>query len=166
MVPTAKVHVEGALLALHQHRLPLLTKKKGNSYAKPPTFSEIDPIHPSSLWLHPADPIFALARHSFSPDAMYLPQIYLWMLHEHATSFICPSCRKKKLEKHGLLPPRRIFDTEDSFYIVAWKYRCSDHLGFRSTFVGYGPALLSSLPARVRLAFPAVVRVRRDVQGY
>jgi len=44
---------------------------------------------------------------------------------------------------------------EDSFYIVAWAYYCRQ--GCHSHFAGWNKSLISSLPAYLRLAFPAVL---------
>jgi len=44
---------------------------------------------------------------------------------------------------------------EDLFYIVSWGYYCRD--GCHSYFAGWNKTLISSLPAYLRLAFPAVL---------
>ncbi|KAK6981230.1 hypothetical protein R3P38DRAFT_2808326 [Favolaschia claudopus] len=109
---------------------------------------------PPSLWIHPIDPIFLLARAVFRPTVLYRPRVFLWLPHFFVAKLCCPSCGKT-LEKNGALPPRRITDLEDSFYIISWAYYCRK--GCKSYFCGWSRKLLDSLPPFLRLAFPAVL---------
>jgi hypothetical protein len=78
----------------------------------------------------------------------------LWLPHFFVTKLCCPCCSEPH-KKNGALSPHRIIDVEDAFYIVAWAYYCRD--GCQSYFHGWSQTLLDSLPAWLRLSFPATL---------
>ncbi|KAJ7216942.1 hypothetical protein C8J57DRAFT_1255140 [Mycena rebaudengoi] len=77
-----------------------------------------------------------------------------WLPHFHVKHLNCPHCGAA-LEKNGAVAPRQVTDWEDNFYIVTWRYYCRD--GCKKTYRGWSPRLLDSLPAYLRLAFPATL---------
>ena len=105
-----------------------------------------------TLWLHTPEPAIILPKRKFNPKELYRPRIFLWLPHFLVKELRCPQCNSI-LEKNGAIPPRRITDIEDSFYIVTWSYYCRSNC--LSTFRGWSPQLLQSLPPYIQLAFPA-----------
>ncbi|KZT31665.1 hypothetical protein SISSUDRAFT_1067573 [Sistotremastrum suecicum HHB10207 ss-3] len=126
-------------------------------YATPLIFSNTHNV-PASFWINPPEPVVVLATGKMDPTLLYRPPIFLWLPHFYA-QLKCPACQKP-LEKCGALRPRRIVDLENCFYIVAWRYRCTSQGGCRKAFAGWGQCLLASLPAHIRLAFPAMLSHR------
>ncbi len=106
------------------------------------------------LWIHSQEPVISLSVHRFEPTLLFCPRVLLWLVHFFVNVLSCPKCRKP-LEKNGALPPRRVVDLKDSFYIVAWAYYCQQ--GCQAHFHGWSQHLLNSLPPYVCLAFPAVL---------
>lgn len=124
-----------------------------------------------SFWLLPPDPTFALSHRAFRPTRIFLPRLFLWLPHFLVEKLCCRSCGLA-LEKNGPLPPRQITDTSDDFFLLNWAYRCrtisevgkkKTKLGCGKVYRGWLPALLAGLPARVRLAFPAVLSRKRGL---
>jgi hypothetical protein len=139
---------------------PLIKKKDSRdsrSLAQPESFTSTLSFAPSSFWIHPPEPAITLSHHRFDPPALYQPRIFLWLPHFFVKTLSCPQCGKP-LEKNGALRPRRIIDVKDSFYIVAWAYYCRQ--GCRSHFHGWSWHILDTLPAYLRLAFPATLSHR------
>jgi hypothetical protein len=128
----------------------MITQKEKGSLVKPAVFTNTPP----SFWINPPEPIFALSEYKFDPFLMYCPRIFLWLPHFFVDDLRCPNCGEK-LEKNGVLAPRRIVDIEDTFYIVSWAYYCRKSC--RAHFHGWSKKLLDSLPPYLRLAFPAIL---------
>lgn len=139
---------------------PLITAKEDRRLSMPPTFAARDTVAQSSpsFWIHPPEPAILLSRRQFGPTALYRPRIFLWLPHFLVEKLYCPKCKTNVLEKNGALPPRRIFDMQDCFYLIAWGYYCRK--GCQSHFTGWGHAILESLPPYLRLAFPAILSYR------
>ena len=132
---------------------PVIKQKDGRSLAAPPSFT--DRLHASSsFWIHPPEPAIILSHHRFDPPVLYRPRVFLWLPHFFVSTLLCPSCRKP-LEKNGALAPHRVTDVDDAFYIITWGYYCRK--GCQSYFHGWSKRLLESLPAYLRLAFPAIL---------
>ncbi|KAK4700875.1 hypothetical protein P7C70_g5366, partial [Phenoliferia sp. Uapishka_3] len=140
----------------------LVTQREASSRAfkRPELFKKTKSKH-ASLWLVPPDPTFALASHSFIRKNSLLPRVFLWLPRFLVNFLACPRCGRA-LDKNGLIPPRRITDVEDNFYIVTWQYYCR-HDGCKKTYRGWSPSLLDSLPGTIRLAFPAVLSRKRGL---
>jgi hypothetical protein len=111
-----------------------------------------------SFWIHPPEPAFSLCHHRFEPTLYYRPRVFLWLPHFLVNTLHCPSCHGGILEKNGALPPRRITDIDDNFYIISWAYYCRK--GCKTHFAGWSPALIDTLPRYIQLAFPAVLSHR------
>lgn len=129
---------------------------KGRALAKHPLFTQNQVHTPQTMWIRPADPtLLLMGANSFDPTRLWRPRVFLWLIHLFV-ELKCPHplCGKP-LEKNGALPPRRVTDVEDSFYIIAWAYYCRD--GCRAYYHGWSRKLIDSLPAQLRLAFPAVL---------
>ncbi|KAJ7664028.1 hypothetical protein DFH06DRAFT_944440, partial [Mycena polygramma] len=107
-----------------------------------------------TFWIHPPEPVVALEGYRFDPPLLYQPRVFLWLPHFFVACLNCPKCRGK-LEKNGALRPRRITDTDSCFYIVSWAYYCRN--GCKSYYHSWNEKLLNSLPAYLRLAFPAIL---------
>jgi len=139
---------------------PLITAKEDRRLSMPPTFAARDTVAQSSpsFWIHPPEPAILLSRRQFGPTALYRPRIFLWLPHFLVEKLYCPKCKTNVLEKNGALPPRRIFDMQDCFYLIAWGYYCRK--GCQLHFTGWGHAILESLPPYLRLAFPAILSYR------
>ncbi len=134
---------------------PLIHNKNGGKILlAPPTFTESKPYAPPTLWIRSPEPVMSLSVHRFEPTLLFRPRVLLWLVHFFVDVLSCPKCGKP-LEKNGALPPRRVVDLEDSFYIVAWAYYCRQ--GCQAHFHGWSQRLLNSLPPYVRLAFPAIL---------
>ncbi|KAJ7434171.1 hypothetical protein FB451DRAFT_1379978 [Mycena latifolia] len=134
---------------------PLLFAKEGGKLLRPSIFS-INNVHaPASFWIHPVEPVVALEGYQFDPPMLYQPRVFLWLPHFFVQRLNCPNCRTGKLEKNGALTPRRITDCDSSFYIVSWAYYCRDSC--KSYYHGWSQRLLDSIPAYLRLSFPAVL---------
>ncbi|KAF6761066.1 hypothetical protein DFP72DRAFT_1089696 [Ephemerocybe angulata] len=116
--------------------------REGRSVKTPPCFKESNAIVPPTLWVNAPDPVFALSQHRFDPSMLFRPRVFLWLPHFFVKAIICPNCNKQ-LEKNGALCPRRVYDVEDSFYIVSWAYYCRS--GCRSHFHGWNSKLISTL---------------------
>ncbi|KAF8074040.1 hypothetical protein FPV67DRAFT_1446849 [Lyophyllum atratum] len=135
---------------------PLIFAKEGRHLVKPPLFSEKLQRHaPPTFWVHQPEPAIPLSHHRFLPSNLYQPRVFLWLPHFYVAQLRCPKCPSGVLEKNGALTPRRITDVDDSFYIVAWAYYCRK--GCRAHFYGWSKCFLDSLPAYLRLAFPATL---------
>ena len=143
---------------------PMLVTKDGRKLEKPVAYKDYGPHSPLSFWIHPPEPIFDLSQHRFNPISLYRPCVYLWLPHHLVDNMRCPKCGHDKLEKQGALPPRRIFDLEDVFYLVAWAYYCRH--GCRSYFKGWSQALLESLPQYIRLSFPAILSYKSGLSHW
>ncbi len=133
---------------------PLIKQKDGRNLAPPPSFTDVRSHVTPSFWIHPPEPAIILSHHRFDPPALYRPRVFLWLPHFFVSTLCCPNCGKP-LEKNGALAPRRVTDVDDSFYIIAWGYYCRQSC--HSYFHGWSQHLLKSLPAYLRLAFPATL---------
>lgn len=133
---------------------PMINQKSGSNFVRPAAYGDGGVHAPPSFWVHPPDTTFSLACHRLNMTSMYLPRIFFWLPHFLVTVLCCPCCGKP-LEKNGALPPRRITDMDHSFYIVTWDYFCRS--GCKTSFRGWSQRLLDSLPAYVRLSFPAIL---------
>ena len=142
---------------------PLIFSKRGRQLLKPRLFTEGRDYAPSSFWIHSHEPVMSLSSYHFDPPTLYRPRVFLWLPHFFVKELRCPTCRTGILEKSGALTPRRITDIEDNFYIVTWAYYCRK--GCRSHFHGWSHKLLSSLPAYLRLAFPATLSYRSGLSN-
>ncbi len=134
----------------------LASSGKGRALAKHPIFMQSKVHTPKTMWIRPVDPTLLLMDSNFlNPTCLWRPQVFLWLIHLFI-ELKCPDplCGKP-LEKNGALPPWRVTDIEDSFYIVAWAYYCCD--GCHSYYHGWSKKLIDSLPPQLRLAFPAVL---------
>ena len=88
----------------------------------------------------------------------------MWLPHFLVSQLKCPTLGcTKVLEKNGALKPRRITDIEDSFWIVSWQYYCRE--GCKKSFRGWSKQLMGSLPAFLRLAFPAVLSRKQGLSN-
>lgn len=139
---------------------PLVTGKEKRCLVKPRLFSDNGPFAPPSLWIHPPEPALLLLRRRFDPPLFYRPRVFLWLPHFQVQNLMCPNstCKDMVLEKNGMLPPRRIIDIHNAFYIVTWAYYCRK--GCKRHFAGWSQAILNSLPPYLRLAFPAILSHR------
>jgi hypothetical protein len=133
---------------------PLIHSRNGRHLVKPPLFTESRNYAPASFWIYPPEPVIMLSSHKFDPQTLYCPRIFLWLPHFYVTELRCLKC-SGLLEKNGALAPHQITDVEDNFYIVTWAYYCQK--GCWSHFHGWSEKLLSTLPAYIRLAFPAIL---------
>ena len=134
---------------------PIIFRKEGKFLAKPRIYS--DSTSPT-FWIHPPEPAILLSRRRFEPALYYRPRIFVWLPHFLVDVLHCPCCKTGVLEKNGALPPRRITDISDNFYIISWAYYCRK--GCQTHFAGWSAALIESLPRYIRLAFPAVLSRR------
>ncbi|PPQ85721.1 hypothetical protein CVT24_001668, partial [Panaeolus cyanescens] len=130
---------------------PMITTKVDRTLQSPQCYRG------QSMWIEPPDPVFSLARAQLDPTLLYLPRVFLWLPHFLVTSLNCPYC-SNVLEKNGPLPPRRVSGLDQNFRLVSWGYYCRD--GCKTHFAGWSQALIDSLPAHVRLSFPAVLSHR------
>ncbi|KAJ7431662.1 hypothetical protein B0H11DRAFT_1941390 [Mycena galericulata] len=129
---------------------PLISQMNGKSLVQPKCYAATPP----SLWVDPPDPVFTLSRRRFDPVLLYRPRVCLWLPHFLVHELLCPKCGNK-LEKNGAVAPRRVTGIDASFYIVTWAYYCRN--GCKAYFHGWNRHLLRSLPAFVRMSFPAVI---------
>ncbi|KZT32687.1 hypothetical protein SISSUDRAFT_1133021 [Sistotremastrum suecicum HHB10207 ss-3] len=125
--------------------------KAGTGLLRPPGYANA----PYSFWVIPTDPAHYLYKGKLAPDILWRPRVFLWLPHFLVNKLHCPSCLTKTLEKNGPIPPRRITDIDDSFYVVTWQYYCRN--GCKKCFNGWNPRLLNSLPRFIQLSFPAVL---------
>ncbi|KAH9478811.1 Werner Syndrome-like exonuclease [Psilocybe cubensis] len=140
---------------------PLIYSKHGRKRGIPAMFSDNTRAYaPPSFWINPPEPCILLSKYRFDLPTLWRPRIYVWIPHDFVKTLCCPNCGTP-LEKNGASRPRRIIDIEDNFYIVTWKYYCRD--GCKSAFRGWNTAIVNSLPAYLRLAFPAVLSRRSGV---
>ncbi|KAJ3522150.1 hypothetical protein NMY22_g12013 [Coprinellus aureogranulatus] len=143
---------------------PALSPKDGKALPTPTCYLRSDSVTSPTLWIDPPDPILARSQTKLSPNVLRRPRILLWLTHCFAPDGIlkCPRC-EGKLEKNGMLSPRRITDLEDNFYLVSWGYYCRS--GCKAHFPGWGKELLDSkfLSPRVRLGFPVQLSHRGGV---
>ncbi|KAK6980836.1 hypothetical protein R3P38DRAFT_2579466, partial [Favolaschia claudopus] len=141
---------------------PLLFQKQaGKLLGLGPTLTELDKLlrpqtfgKSGSFWIYPPEPVLALEGQQFHPPSLYQPRVFLRLPHFFVSCLKCPRCHAA-LEKNGALCPRRIIDVDSCFYIVAWAYYCRH--GCKSYFHGWSEQFLRSLPAYLRLAFPAIL---------
>ncbi|KAG6825372.1 hypothetical protein H0H92_003927, partial [Tricholoma furcatifolium] len=136
---------------------PLIFTKEGRELAKPPPMSEsyARTYSPASFWVTQPEPAILLARHCYNPSVLYQPRIFLWLPHFYVQKLYCPRCSTGILEKNGALAPRRITDTNDSFYIISWAYYCRKQC--KAYFSGWSNELMASLPAYLQHSFPATL---------
>jgi hypothetical protein len=133
---------------------PLINRKDGRHLMKPLLFSDGRPYTPPTFWINPPEPTISLSLHQFDPTLLWRPRIFIWLPHFFVKELLCPTCGDI-LQKNGAAHPRRITDINDNFYAITWKYYCRKKC--KKTFRGWSSALLESLPAYLRLAFPAVL---------
>ena len=131
---------------------PIIFAKKGRNLVRSPNFDTH--ANTPSFWLYPPEPVSSLSQKCFNPVILYGIRVFLWLPHFYVDELRCPRCRGI-LEKNGALAPRRVCDTDSNYEIVAWGYYCRK--GCRSHFHGWSREFLASLPAWLRLAFPAVL---------
>ncbi|KAJ7433193.1 hypothetical protein FB451DRAFT_1196390 [Mycena latifolia] len=133
---------------------PLLFEKSGRKLLRPAIFYTQAAHSLPSFWLQPEEPVLALEGYRFDPPILFRPRVFFWLPHFFVHQLNCPKCGGK-LQKNGALTPRRITDLDSCFYIVSWAYYCRDSC--KSYFHGWSDKLLNSLPAYLRLAFPAIL---------
>ncbi|KAJ7479110.1 hypothetical protein FB451DRAFT_1172230 [Mycena latifolia] len=108
---------------------PLLFEKSGRKILRPAIFCTQAAHSLPSFWLQPEEPVLALEGYRFDPPILFRPRVFFWLPH---------------------------FSSSDScFYIISWAYYCRDSC--KSYFHGWSDKLLNSLPAYLRLAFPAIL---------
>jgi hypothetical protein len=134
---------------------PVIFRREGKFLAKPRIYS--DSTNPT-FWILPPEPAILLSRRRFEPALFYRPRIFIWLPHFLVDKLHCPHCKTGVLEKNGVLPPRRITDISDNFFIISWAYYCRK--GCRTHFAGWTSTLIESLPPYIRLAFPGVLSRR------
>jgi hypothetical protein len=113
-----------------------------------------------TFWF-PQPSTFFLLRNSVSPQDLYNPRFFLWDPAALCAGGIpCPNCRVL-LRPHGHIPwPRRCVDTNGSFWMIGYRYRCSGCVHPRSgkdtlTFQSWDPRILAMLPQSLACEFPA-----------
>ena len=122
------------MLYLYFHKIvhPFIrTTGPNGAYLAPETLKDGGIGRAPSFWLHPADPTFLLHHNSFFPETTFCPPVLLWHSHVLVQKLVCPhpECKGLALAKNGLLPPRAITDSDQTFYIVSWAYRCRQKVG-------------------------------------
>lgn len=126
---------------------PIIHHKVGSRYSRHPQLA-------TSMWLHPPDSIITLQKYPNEPIRLFQPRIFLWLPHFFVKAMLCPHCGEP-LEKNGALPPRRMVDVQDVFYIVSWAYYCRSRC--KRYFAGWKHELIESLPASLQYEFPGTI---------
>ena len=113
-----------------------------------------------TFWF-PCPSTFFLLRNSVSPQDLYNPRFFLWDPAALCPDGIpCPTCHVM-LKPHGHIPrPRRCIDVSGSFWMIGYRYRCSNCIHSRSskhtvTFRSWDPRILAVLPQSLSCEFPA-----------
>jgi hypothetical protein len=113
-----------------------------------------------TFWF-PRPSTFFLLRNSVSPQDLYNPRFFLWDPAALCPDGIpCPTCHIV-LKPHGHIPrPRRCVDVSGSFWMIGYRYRCSNCIHSRSgkhtvTFRSWDPRILAVLPRSLACEFPA-----------
>ncbi|KAJ7624626.1 hypothetical protein FB45DRAFT_869538 [Roridomyces roridus] len=126
------------------------------------------------LWIRPKDPIFALQQSAttatiFSPDALYLLPIFLWLPHHlpgHPDRFFCQCGRALNLHSWNRDPiARRVCTTSGSdYFLLTRRYLCPTKAvmdpGCGATYQGTDPWILAQLPQFVQDRFPVSISHR------
>ncbi|KAK0216018.1 hypothetical protein IW262DRAFT_1299289 [Armillaria fumosa] len=82
---------------------PIIHYKQSTLYKKHLIFTQTQPHAPSSLWIHPPEPLTSLWACKFEPTTLFQPCIFLWLIHFFVDVLCYPNCTKP-LEKNGTLP--------------------------------------------------------------
>ncbi|KAJ7890219.1 ribonuclease H-like domain-containing protein [Mycena leptocephala] len=123
-----------------------------------------------SFWFPVQDPFFALENlESLAPEQMFLPSFFLWDPDALLPNGIpCPLC-KHRLNRHGHIPrPRRCVDLDHTFWIIGYRYHCTSCINPQSkkktiTFQSWDSRIISSLPRRLAVRFPAMLTHRSAI---
>lgn len=128
-----------------------------------------DPYKVSSLWILPSSPGMLLWKQwrrngQFDRTALWKPRVFIWIPHLLCNNIPCPHC-SSSLSGNGIAhDPRPVYDLEDNFYIVGWRYRCrKENGGCGKTFQSWNSKVLACLPESIMLEFPAILSHRAGI---
>lgn len=96
-----------------------------------------------------------------SPDAWYLPRVFVWLPHI-TFDFVHLRCKcgGDAIPKAWPEKPRKVYDVDTVYYVFAKQYRCRD---CNSKFMGYDKSILAQCPPFVQEEFPCFFTHRSGV---
>lgn len=146
----------GWLMSLFHERLAESEQRKNGL---PPLY-----YRHQSFWFPHVSTFFLLKRTTCTPAELFNPRFFLWdpMSLCQPSGIPCPNC-KTPLHRHGpIRRPRRCIGMDSPFWIIGYRYRCSQCRHPRSqkntvTFCSWDSRILSVLPRALALEFPAIL---------
>lgn len=133
-----------------------------NDKGLPPLYANHD-----TFWFPRPSTFFILQRNGVSPPLLYNPRFFLWDP-EVLCRIPCPNCRTA-LQRHGPIShPRRCIDSDSSFWIIGYRYRCRVCCHRKSqkhtvTFRSWDSRILGMLPSELAAEFPARLSHRSGI---
>ncbi len=147
------------LMSLFNHKLAESERRENGL---PPLY-----YHHQSFWFPRVSTFFLLKHTTCTPAEFFNPQFFLWYPISlcKQSGIPCPNC-KTPLQRHGPIHrPRRCIGMESPFWIIGYRYRCSQCRHPHSqkntvTFCSWDSRILSVLPRALALEFPAILSHR------
>ena len=133
-----------------------------NDKGLPPLYADHE-----TFWFPRPSTFFVLRRNNVSPQLLYNPRFFLWDP-EALCRIPCPNC-KTALQRHGPIShPRRCVDSDSSFWIIGYRYRCRVCCHRKSqkhmvTFRSWDSRILAMLPSELAAEFPARLSHRSGI---
>jgi hypothetical protein len=125
-----------------------------NDKGLPPLYADL-----KTFWFPRPSTFFILQHNNISPQLLYNARFFLWDP-EVLCSIPCPNCNTA-LQRHGPIShPRRCIDSDSSFWIIGYRYRCRVCRHRKSqkhtvTFRSWDNRILAMLPSELAAEFPA-----------
>ena len=134
-----------------------------NARGLPPLYA-----HHQTFWF-PRPSTFFLLRKQPTPQELFSPQFFLWDPDALCPKGIpCPNCQTM-LQRHQVISrPRRCVDTNHTFWIIGYRYRCRKCVHPKSkkltvTFRSWDSRILAMLPPALAAEFPAHLSHRSGI---
>ena len=134
--------------------------EKRDAQGRPPLYS----IR-KTFWFEQQSTTFLLDGGIVSPTSLYNPRFFLWDPKALYKDLPCPNCHQV-LQRHATISrPRRCIDFSSEFYIIGYRYRCTNCLHPKTkkktvTFRSWDRRILEVLPPTLAAEFPAYLSHR------
>ncbi len=107
-----------------------------------------------TFWVPQKSPFFRLDKPNLRPGDLFLPKFFLWDPDNLLpTGIACPLCHVK-LNRGGVVRrPRRVVETDHTFWIIGYSYECRGTCQKR--FRSWDSRIIGQLPRSLAAQFPA-----------